>query len=466
MDQPTTREKKGTASTCRMLFCDWDLKSDEFDQSSLFDGVDLCQYDILFFDPLNFALKNGFRENKSDIRIAEYIPHNENDFLYYLSRVKTAMDQVRNFIDKGGIWVIRCNFPNSHINVRKKSMAGSGQYTESVISVFFWLEEFLGKYSLQYTVEKSLQFASEANPFSYAFKNALADSIQTQNSISKGRIEVIGETSRPPHFPAITQVSYGPDQGQIYLIPKFLVPDELERLIEVFSAIFEEHSHGPYKPEWLKEFEEQLNFASPYSRALEHCDMEMKRLTHHRQEMLQKQKEVQAFTDLLYKAGIDLKRAVNKALDFLGFYFPDPPSSVTKARFDFYLRDRTVHNIVGLVVTTREAPVASGELTALQDKINQCTLGDAPKGILVANSMLNLPPEQRDTWFASDTAEASKPAEICLLSTFQLFRIVCYLLEKIDSSNLDNIKASLRKDILTCVGAFELNDRKYYGIMK
>jgi len=46
-----------------ILFCDWEIESKDFERTDLFNLPELNKYKVVFFDPINFAVKNNFRRN-------------------------------------------------------------------------------------------------------------------------------------------------------------------------------------------------------------------------------------------------------------------------------------------------------------------------------------------------------------------------------------------------------------------
>ncbi|MCP4568248.1 MAG: hypothetical protein GY841_11785 [FCB group bacterium] len=445
----------------KVLFCDWEADTGDFDSNTLLEVSNLNQYDVLFFDPHGFTLNNGFRESRSDLRLADYKSYSEVQFLAYLSKVKALTEQLHKFLDSGGIWVIRSILPNSSIKIRKKSNAGQRRYTESIISFFFWLEEFIGTYSFQYSLGNVIKFNIQQNPIALAFRDIPVEYVQTQDRISRGTVEIMAGTQGPMSLPVLTRISYGQNQGEIYFIPKFLTVDEHARLAKTFSAIAWEKEFGPYKPNWILEYEDRLTTVNPYVSELNQLDRQIKKLSETRTVVDQECEKVQSVTGLLFHTGDNLVELVKVAMIQLGFSFPNPPVAVIKSGFDFYARDEQARQIVGLAVSSENDPVPFEDFDRLREEISGCQLMDKPKGIIIANTACALPPEERSHWFADDMIEQAEAAECCLLSTYELFRLVCYILSKADSAQMDAVKHSLQKEIIECCGIFRLNEKKY-----
>ena len=82
----------------RALFCDWDSKTEGFEYAGLFELPDLSPYKLIFFDPLEFAVKNGLRKNRNELWIAEYSSVNEDELIEYLTQVRFAVEKIKDFI--------------------------------------------------------------------------------------------------------------------------------------------------------------------------------------------------------------------------------------------------------------------------------------------------------------------------------------------------------------------------------
>ena len=443
------------------LFCNWEAETGEYDSGSLLEVTSLNRYDLLFFDPHIFALNNGFRESRSDLRLAEYKSFSESEFLAFLGKIKSITGQLHDFLDAGGVWVIRAAIPNSSIRIRKPSNAGAGKYTESIISFFFWLEEFLGNYSFQYSLGNGIRFYNSRTAIYQNLQECPVEYYQTQDRIPKGNIEIIAGTRGPTPIPALTRVSFGHNKGDIYFIPKFMVKDEYTRLIKAFGQIVWEKKYGPYKPKWIQEYDRNLTRINPHIPQIEQLEKEISRLNETKTVLEIKRDHIQSLSDLLYKTGDDLLDAVKKALSLIGFTFPSPPIAVTKARFDFYARDNDARQIVGHVAASDDHPLVMEEFERFRNKIIHCDLMDKPKGLIIANAAHNLPLDERPPCFADEVIDEASHGEYCLMSTIDLFHVVCYLLGKSDFSGIDLIKRSLQKDILGRTGLYKIDRRKY-----
>ena len=113
------------------------------------------------------------------------------------------------------------------------------------------------------------------------------------------------------------------------------------------------------------------------------------------------------------------------------------------------------------VVDTYDAPISLEELHALKEAVESTKGRSKPKGILVSNASRAIQPERREHWFDIECIAESRKLDYCLLTTHELFYLVCLVESRRDSKLIDTIKSSLIEDILTCNKQFSLNRKKY-----
>lgn len=451
------------------IFIDWQSKQwspdsqESITTGTLFDLPDLEKFDLLFFDPLQFALANDLRENDSELWMAEYISLTEPELVSFLSKIRQAANDIRHFLDGGGIWILRSNIPNSHIKIHKQSKIGAKRYTESVISTFFWLEEFLGSYSIQYGADYALRFQGLRNHLYKVFGDSPVESLESPVITHNENIQVIAESARFPFHPVIYRINRQPRPGEIYTIPKFLVKDEEQQLIKAFDAILNDSINGPKQPAWLNRYEQKLLTINPYSNELTQTEKDIGLLEQQRVELYRKRDRIAEYAGLLYATDEELTQLVRRAFNLIGFAMPDQPEPILRAEFDIYLRDNTSHPIAGKIVATGEKPLDYSSFQDLLDKIESLEKGggEKPIPILISNGPYKKHPAKRFTSFEKKIIQTNLTKKICLISTVTLFEIVCLILEHAFSPHVDHIKEMIRADIGSCTGQFETNLRKY-----
>ena len=205
------KASKAGKPASKLAFANWTVDSSTYESCDLLAGVDFSGYNIVFLDPLEFAVTHELRKNCSDLSETEYYAYDEREFGRYLVGIKQGSAAIIDVLSRGGLLVLRSQIPNSHIKVRKRTTAGGGTYTQSLLSAFFWLEEILGKYSFKSCHLRAVKFLVPNDPVSKVFGRAAVDCIQTQNVVAKGRREIIaagGPYFKDPIVSRLTSVDW------------------------------------------------------------------------------------------------------------------------------------------------------------------------------------------------------------------------------------------------------------------
>ena len=443
------------------MFVNWQVPDERIEQCDLLDGSDFSGCRIVFFDPLEFAVKHGLRSNRSDISEAEYIACNEDAFMRYLAGIKVVSRKINAVLENEGILVIRSQIPNSQFKIRKKSSVGTQSYTESVVSPFFWLEEYLGKYSFNYCSLKTIRFLVRNHPLRKAFSGSAVNLLQTQTKIAEGNVEVIAAGGLTFKSPAISRITFDSMPGQMYLIPQFNVKQEHLHLMDSFRRIAERRALGIDNPKWLDEYEVQLETLNPFRSELERLDREINTLESRKQEILEKMEATMRLVDLLVEIGLGLASAARTGMDTLGFECSPSGIAEDGHTFDLLLEDKNARRAVIRAASDDSGPIHVTEIEKLVEAIESRKLRVRPKGILIGNASRLTPPTERDQWFDPECLDLARRHDFCLIPSFELFTAVCHVLHKAHSEHIDDLKASLRREIIECDSLFVLNRKKY-----
>lgn len=445
----------------RPIFINWPVDDDSVDTCDLFDRIDLSDFDVAFFDPLEFAVQNGLRSNTHDLSEMEYVSYPETNFFNFLTEIKTASESIKRLLDKNGILVVRSQIPNTQLKIRKKSSVGTGEYTESVVSPYFWLHDLIGRYQFQFTNMNTIKFNVRSNPLRKVFGDTSVICNQTQNVISEGKVEIIAQTYPSPKYPAISKVTFKDSPGQIYFIPKFRKGREWAHLIDAFERIAFNKLFGVNKLTWLSSFEIELEKLNPYQAELDEIEQQVGNLQKRKQELLKKIEETTRLIDLLVEKELELDLSVRTAFELLGFKSPTTLGSTTAESHEIIVHGDKIQRCVLRVQSTEKSPIRAGDVEALLEAVEARDLKSVPKAILVANSQRMLPPSERDAWFDLDAQKLARKYDICLMPSFELYLAACYLLKNKSNGMLDQIQKSLQRDILNCDSEFQLNRKKY-----
>lgn len=427
----------------------------------LLDGTDFSNCKLVFFDPLEFAIANGFVASDVDISEVTYVSYSESDFLRYLARVKGASVALQKFLSNGGLLVIRSNIPKSHIKVRKRSSTGTMKYTESVLSTFFWLEDILGVFSFTYCQTKTLKYRLAKSPLKKVFGKSGVHCVQTLNSISVGKLEVIATSGSSAKAPAVSKIVFDSFTGQVFLIPRFIASEEHKKLISAFEQISESRDSGTLRPRWLDYYENQVRDFSPFGPMMAEVELQIEALKKQLATLRQKQEKYDGLVDLLFESENELEAAARTAMDIIGVTCDQLiRGRKTKAFGAQPVDDKSVRLMIR-VVSTNTGPVGADEVETLAEAIAASTSAIKAKGLLIGNAARYIRPEQREQWFDEGAIEASKRLDICLMPGLQLFTMVCYVMTRHDAENIEALKSSLRRDIIDCDSQFVLKRKKY-----
>jgi hypothetical protein len=379
----------------------------------------------------------------------------------YLAGIKTASKHIRTMLNCGGILVIRSQIPNSQFTIRKKSSLGTRTYTESVVSPFFWLEEFLGKYDFNYCNLRTVKYLVRTHPLKKIFGQSSVNLLQTQNSIGERQVEIIAAAGLAFKSPAISRVAYDSGPGQIYLIPQFDIEQEYLHLMDAFERIAFGRACGLDSPKWLDDYEAELESLNPFRSELDRLDREISVLENRKQETLEKHEATTRLVDLLAESETELGLAARTAMESLGFDCSPSGIDGSDQTFEALFQDDKVRRAIVKTAATDSGPISTREIEELKQAIESKNLRVKPKGILVGNASRHEPPPDRGVWFDPECLDESKHNDFCLMPSYELYIGACHVLGRAGSDHVEDIKASLRQDILDCDSQFALNKRKY-----
>lgn len=443
------------------MFIDWDQQVGLLDNCSLFDNTDFTKCDLVFFDPYQFALRAGLRTKEKEFTAVEYIDLEEKQFIDYLRQAKQAAAKFKILLQNDGTLIIRSGIPKGHIKVRKRTSASIRSYTESVLSTFFWMDEVLGKSSFQDCQVKILKYPQRDIELVKVFRDCLVDCRQAQLSIGRGFTRVLATGGPTGKLPLITKVSLKPEPGQIYFIPRFLVPDETEKLVTVFSKMKASIEPDYSKPIWLRYYEKQVTDQNPLSKEIEDIDRQIDALAKQRGILSIKLSESSSLPNILWEKGPKLRQSVKLAFGVLGLdlnFFQVDLEEITlesPIKFEPYKK---------VIIKVAEPSAEAVSADIVEEFITR--LGERPKfpkakGIMVGNGRCAFPPEKRDVWFDQAGVTHARAKEVCLITVLDLFTAAALVLSRSRADSRTMIKNSLVKDILSGEGLFELNRPKY-----
>jgi len=445
----------------KILFVNWSTKGVPYDSCDLFDEKPFGDYDIVFFDPLEFAIQAGFRTNTTDIAEMEFVSLTETTFLTYITEVKSATISIRNLLKNGGILVIRSQIPNTELKIKRKSSVGSRQYTESVVAPFFWLEELIGTYEFPYLHQRNLRFVERNNPLKKVFGGVPVNCVQTQNRMSRGKAEPIALTHPSPKYPAISRIHVDGCEGHIYFVPRFIVRNETDLLCDAFSRVKRQKLHNLGRISWMRPFESDIETINPYTPEIERIDREIDTLKRLKGETLTKSESTCRLLDLLVEKGTELELATASALELLGYSCAESFGVGDLPAHNAMVKEDRIYRLLVHTAMNEREPIGAEELEVLIECLKNLDESSAPKPILVGNTCPSVNPNERLSWFNEDCVSLARRHDICLLPSFELYKAASYILRNATGDYIEDTRASIRKDFYNCDSIFRLNAKRY-----
>jgi hypothetical protein len=176
-------------------------------------------------------------------------------------------------------------------------------------------------------------------------------------------------------------------------------------------------------PDWVEAY--KLPEQIPIEEEISYHEQEIQRLKNELATAQQSLQDASRFRRLLYEQHVDgLEPVVRDALRELGATVSDPPPK--ENREDGRLT-APAGQIGMLEIKGRTKSLALADVRQLDQWVRDALIQDnlESKGILIANMYCGQPPELRDNPFPSNCIDSAKRANICLMTTTQLFRALC-----------------------------------------
>lgn len=235
------------------------------------------------------------------------------------------------------------------------------------------------------------------------------------------------------------------DEGRLVLFPPLegVSPTrEAATLVKAVSAAVLRPAFSP-EPDWLPAY------PLPGEDALRD---ELVSLIDRREKLDRKVKEISSrleeatkYKRILYTKGrFALLPAVADSFHALGF-------QLEESNYDLLLRCDE-GDAIGVVAASEHAAIGLEPYRCLLDWVDRArTEGEGPnKGILVVSGSRELDPKRRPTQFTPELLRGCKSQGFCLLTTYELYKLVRQALEEREKKAL----AALRRALLECEGEF------------
>lgn len=239
------------------------------------------------------------------------------------------------------------------------------------------------------------------------------------------------------------------EEGRLVLLPSVSGVSPAQEAAALVQAVSDYALRPAYTPvpDWLP------GYAPPEEEALRD---ELRGLSERREKLTRKITEVEGkleevarYGRLLYTKGrFALLPVVADAFRVLGF-------GVDEGSGDLLLRSDE-GDAIGTVRATDGPAVDLPDYRRLLDAVDRArTSGEGPgKGILIVSGSRALDPRHRPTQFTPEALRGCKSQGFCLLTTYELFKLVRRAL----GSKGDKERAGLRRGLLECDGEYRGSD--------
>jgi hypothetical protein len=440
--------------TGHFLAINWELKHPEIREEGFFEGPSFASFDALLIDPKPISdlwvydvppEKDGVRRTYTD---------SDRGFGHTLSRLMTKRrTEAADLLHKAsGIIVCRLRPHGEPLEVMAQGAPGeridrySWLPTVSLVDRHHQLT-FPANSRFLPRCGEDVVFAGTGDPFEgylREFEGRILYRAVYQDLLSTpiSHFAMVLAHNKVGDVIAL-QIPF--DEGRLVLLPPLegVSPArEATALLKAVSTVVLHPAFTP-KPDWLPAY------PFPGEDALRD---ELSSLTSRREKLNLKVEEVASqleettkYNAILYSKGrFTFLSAVADSFRALGF-------TVEKSNYDLLLRSNE-GDAIGTASASEEAMIGLGPYRRLLDWVDRArTEGEGPnKGILVISGSRELDPKRRPTQFTPDVLRGCKSQGFCLLTTYELYKLVRQALTEKDEKAL----ATLRRKLLECDGEF------------
>lgn len=398
-----------------------------------FEAPSLFDYDIVIADADSILLPNL----RDEIPMNEYLEVDKETISWFEKVTQKLSKETRLLIEKGGMLVC--------IMRPKRGMTYNWwDYSTSRkkyihISNYDWIPIENLDYRIAYGSGKRKKLCDETSPFADYIKmpetywTAYFEDIDILNV--QNRILAFNDANKPIAAEVLI------DKGSIVFLPISDHEKVGDILLEcAVNSVRQTEERPP--PTWLKEL--KVPTEDNDRKSLLELNEKMTALQAEYNVVMNALDEKTVVKKLVYEKNKPLEEAVKKSFEELGF------TCTKKDDKDWVASSETGEAI--LEVTGSDGTIDIVKLRQLLNYIidDYKESEVEKKAILVANHFANKPPKDRGESFSKKVIAESKVHSICLLSTLELFKIICYLREgKIK-------REDVRKKLFETVGLLKL----------
>ncbi len=438
----------------RFLAIGWRLHHPEIWEEDFFEGAAFSSIDVLFIDPMSISERWVYDVPPEKDGVRRTYTESDRGFGRTLSRLmaKRRTEAADLLTKRGGIIVCRLRPRGEPLEVTVQGETGeridrySWLPTASLVDRHHQLtfpanSRFLPRRGEDVVLEET---GSPFEEYLYEFRGKIVYNAVYQDLLSTpiDRFATVFARNRVGDIVAL-EIPF--EEGRFVLLPPVRGVSPAEEAAVLLKAVGASILRPAYfaEPDWLP------TYALPGEDALRD---ELTSLIDRRTKLDQKVEEVTSqleeatkYKRILYTKGrFALLPAVREAFLSLGF-------KVDVAN-DYLLVRSDEGEAIGAVAATEQATVGLGPYRCLLDWVDRArTGGEGPgKGILVVSGSRELDPKRRPTQFSVEVLRGCQSQGFCLLTTYELFKLVQQALEESDDKTL----ARLRRSLLECDGEY------------
>lgn len=432
----------------KMLAVEFPLLGRDATTASFYDAYSFSDYDVLVIDPADISEK---WEKK-------VVPHSDGSLHTYFrydggfGKSLLAIMEVRRWETElllqvtGGIVVCFLRLTGTHLQLSDDPSHPLAQ--KWLVDRYSWLPVNL---DLSYCVGQEIGEIDRQHSFSQyftEFKNDICFEVRLASShscrsIAKNKVgEIIA-----------AEVPFG--QGKFIFLPPLAEGVERKRL----SAILIDCIHKSLgwtislaKPDWADKYEVPGELEA--RREIEGVEVKMSKLTEELEKSQERLRNLEMIKSLLYGQGkYVLEPAVRRAFRILGFNVLQPEEY--EEEYDLYAPEDDLV-VIGEVEGTL-GQIDIKKYRQLLDYVErESEKGKKCKGVLIGNGYWEEKPEERGEQFTSEAILGARRQKFCRMTTFELFKSVCYVLAE---SSKEEIKQSIKQSILSCEDEFKFDQQ-------
>ena len=438
----------------RFLAIGWELHHPEIREQDFFDGMSFSSVDAVFVDPSSISERWVYEVPTEKDGIRRTYGETDRGFGRTLSRLmlKRRSEAADLLFKRGGLIICRLRPRGERLEIT--AQGGPSEQTDR----YSWLPTVSlvdRHHQLTFPANsrfvprrgEDVVFEESGNPFEEyltEFEGKIVYQAVYQDLLSTP-IDRFATALARNKVGDIVALEIPFEEGRLVLVPPVQGVSPAEEAAALLKAV----SAAILRPAFFSDPDWLPAYALPGEDALRD---ELSSLNDRRTKLSQKIEEVASrleeatkYKRILYTKGrFALLPAVVEAFRVLGFEVEDSN--------DYLILRCDEGDAIGVVAATEQATVGLVPYRCLLDRVDRArTEGEGPgKGILVVSGSRELDPKRRPTQFASEVLRGCQSQGFCLLTTYDLYKLVQQALEKSDDATLPN----LRRRLLECDGEY------------